>query len=526
LCKVHPKGQNLHPTVTLPIQVALYLALLSSSIAVKAFGGWPYWVTLPLACIALAGLLSAFALYDEGHKKQVIAILGDKRFDQVYRRLTLPIFVWFWRRLCNPVARKAGLLATLQAALTARLYDRAMLIAVLYPILLPTLFWLAIGKAGQLGAITFLPETMLWDAWPERTFAAAPFVILMLSLVAEKLASASRHRVIRKSAGWLLLIAYAFVALITTAGAAMGLFVSIGLMCAVLVAGTFKGVFKGTFALTVLFACAVAAVSLATLGNLVFGGITMVVAVAGSARLLEWLSKRAIAHYGLALLTIVLPLSWIVMAGNLHWAAGDPSLEITRALFVFFAIFPLVNALFDWVSFAVTLAFMRLGLRRWNPAFMGLADLAAALVLFLALGATLTAVIAGLNQIAGTPFIDLGVVFAQLRENIWDHPWVPMMLFSTALPTFAHFLLALVGAQTLVPGRLRRLAARLIDGAQGSTLTTVFAPLLTGFVFALPFIIVGFIGWALWLYAGGMIIAALGGYLSVLLSLAQTIGAF
>jgi hypothetical protein len=168
---------------------------------------------------------------------------------------------------------------------------------------------------------------------------------------------------------------------------------------------------------------------------------------------------------------------------------------------------------------------MRLGLRRWNPAFMGLADLAAALVLFLALGATLTAVIAGLNQIAGTPFIDLGVVFAQMRENIWDHPWVPMMLFSTALPTFAHFLLALVGAQTLVPGRLRRFAARLFDGAQGSTLITVFAPLVTGFVFALPFIIVGFIGWALWLYAGGMITAALGGYLSVLLSLAQTIGA-
>jgi hypothetical protein len=333
LCKVHPKGQMLHPTVTLPIQVALYLALLSSSIAVKAFGGWPYWVTLPLACIALAGLLSAFALYDEGHKKQVIAILGDKRFDQIYRRLTLPIFVWFWRRVCNPVARGAGLLATLQAALTARLYDRAMLIAVLYPILLPTLVWLAFGKAGQLGTFTFLPETTPWDFWPERLAVGAHFAIMTAGVIAHNQALVSRKLQLLGFEHWSFLArtAFGFVLVFALVGDATGAFV-FAVTVAITVAKVFNlgGATRGSIALLSLGAVAVVGagqrIGLGWGAEIVNGDFAASLAILLALMLLYYPLENSKRSFGLAALTVGLPIGWLGMAFSQNWAAAAPEM--------------------------------------------------------------------------------------------------------------------------------------------------------------------------------------------------------
>ena len=75
--------------------------------------------------------------------------------------------------------------------------------------------------------------------------------------------------------------------------------------------------------------------------------------------------------------------------------------EDRRSLFLFLAVLPLLNALFDVVSYAVTLTLVRRGLRAALPFLWGLADLAVACVLLLGLGATLVAVIHGLNTWPG-----------------------------------------------------------------------------------------------------------------------------
>lgn len=208
------------------------------------------------------------------------------------------------------------------------------------------------------------------------------------------------------------------------------------------------------------------------------------------------------------------------------WAPWPEISDDRKNIFLFLGLFPILNAMFDALSYAATLALMRLGLRRWNPVLAALADILCALVLFLAVGATLTAAVAGMNALAGTPILDLGVLFARMHQNPASHLWVFGMLFSTALPTLAHFALALLGAQALVPGVLRRVTVRLINQMPTDPFAAVFAPFLTGFVLAVPFALFGLLIAALWHGGKTLILAGLGLYGEALLRLALWIGAF
>lgn len=193
---------------------------------------------------------------------------------------------------------------------------------------------------------------------------------------------------------------------------------------------------------------------------------------------------------------------------------------------MFLALFPIVNALFDALSYSLTLALMRLGLRRWNPILAALADVLCALVLFLAVGAALTAAVAGLNALAGVALLDLGALFAKVHEDPASHFWVFLMLLSTALPTLAHFALALLGAQALVFPVLRKAVVKLIDATPTDPFAAIFAPMVTGLVLTVPFAAVGLVLWLCWHGGKPVILAFLEGYGQILLTLAQWIGAF
>lgn len=189
-------------------------------------------------------------------------------------------------------------------------------------------------------------------------------------------------------------------------------------------------------------------------------------------------------------------------------------------------VFPLINGLFDALSYAVTLALMRLGLRRWNPVWAAVADVAFALVLFLAVGAALVAAIAGLNRLAGVPILDLGALFARVHEDPGSHLWVFLMLFSTAVPTLIHGALALLGAQKMVPGVLRRGTVQLIGAAPHGAFPAVFAPMALALVGTIPFVMVAALLWALWHFGKEAILAGVGHYGDALLWIALAIGAF
>jgi hypothetical protein len=90
------------------------------------------------------------------------------------------------------------------SALTWRLYDKALLIAVAYPILLPVGQWVVTGDAARIGSFEFLPAAPFW--W-DRAVAIVALAILTLGFVARNLAAASRHRVMRQAADWLPMVA-------------------------------------------------------------------------------------------------------------------------------------------------------------------------------------------------------------------------------------------------------------------------------------------------------------------------------
>ena len=453
--------------------------------------------------------LALIALADERWRRRSRQSLADPDFKQVYRWVTARLFARLWHSLCAPAPANSTAPATLRAALDAKVFDRALLIAVLYPILLPTLIWLATGTAGQLGSAIFLPATGVWDVWPERVTILAVCGILLFSLAAESWASTSQSRFWRGVSDWLPSVA-------VVVSVVVAIFFSVGFGVAV------AGAFGAVFALSVKFAGggAVAVASAGAFSAATLAAIPGAVVSGGLANLL-WIAGRRPAAVGFVYVAMA-----TALMGVAYFSAWTEVSEERKQLLLFLALLPIVNALFDALSYALTLSLMRLGLRRWNPVFAALADILCAVVLFLAVGAALTASVAGMNTLAGTPILDLGGLFAKVHQDPALHLWVFLMLFSTALPTLAHFTLALLGAQALVPRPLRKLAVRLIDTAPHDPFAAVFAPLMAGLVLAIPFALLGGLLWAMWHWGGDVIGAALSLYGDALLALAQWIGAF
>jgi hypothetical protein len=194
--------------------------------------------------------------------------------------------------------------------------------------------------------------------------------------------------------------------------------------------------------------------------------------------------------------------------------------EDRRNLFVFLAVLPLLNAIFDTLSYAVTLTLMRRGLRSAVPWLWGLLDLVLACVLFLALGITLVVVIHALNLLAGVPLIDLPALFAGVHETPGAYVWLYLMLFSTILPTVAHAGLSLLGVQGIWPLAWRRPVAGWVGDASASPLKALRASLALAVIWTLPLVAIGGILWALWQVGGGAVLWLLSRYFDALLWLA------
>jgi len=185
-------------------------------------------------------------------------------------------------------------------------------------------------------------------------------------------------------------------------------------------------------------------------------------------------------------------------------------------------VLPLINTLFDVVSYAVTLTLIRRGLRAKLPFLFGLADLGLACVLLLGLGATLVAVIHGLNLAAGVPFVDLPALFEGVQADPWAYVWLYLMLFSTLLPTLLHGVLSLLGLQGIWKLGLRRPVAGWVDAAPASPLHAIRASLGLSVIWAVPLLGLGFVFWVIWHFGHPALMAGLQLYLKGLLWIAAT----
>ena len=201
-------------------------------------------------------------------------------------------------------------------------------------------------------------------------------------------------------------------------------------------------------------------------------------------------------------------------------------IDFDMTYFMFLAVLPLINGLYDALSYAITLALSRKGLStRWAPLW-GLLDLALGAVLFLILGATMVGVIAALNAIGTAPLYDLGALFAGLRASPGEYWWLYLILFSTLAPTALHILVATLAVQGwFVFQRPRRAVARWIEAAPASHPAAVGGCLAQALIWWLPLMALALGGWALWQVIGTGAAAAGLVYLDLLEALARRIAA-
>ncbi|MGF1447714.1 MAG: hypothetical protein ACFBRM_16170 [Pikeienuella sp.] len=148
------------------------------------------------------------------------------------------------------------------------------------------------------------------------------------------------------------------------------------------------------------------------------------------------------------------------------------------------------------------------GLRRRGVAVLyGLADLAAALVLFTGLGVALIAAVSALNWLAGQPLLDLGALFDDLKrpEGWIENLWLIAMIFSTFLPTAAHAAIACLSLVSAVPvpwgDYVRRGLHEHAEGRTDRTRRFAITAQVTVMILlslALPVVILGGLGYGLW----------------------------
>ncbi len=418
---------------------------------------FPWWFAVGVVAWCIASVFAELHLRTgQGRKTAKDSLLEP----QLYRRWLKWVLDKLLSKFTPQVPDQVGLWGTLRVSLNSALLDRALLIAVAYPVLALLGFWV-FGQPGRLGDVTVLPQGPRWD----RVLVAGYLVLIALASIRE---STKWLNFIRWNNRWSLVLVFCLVTL------AFALFTE----------------YPGADAVAFAFAGAIPAIyrRLASRGYLG----------------LFW------RLYVLFCMALLLAMVW-ALARFGSWSEVD---EQARGLFIFLGVLPFINGLFDWVSYGVTFGFLKRGMAKGGawPFLFGILDLAFALMAFFALGLALGGSILALNWLAGAEIFSLAALIDGIRNTPEAYGWVYLMLFSTLLPTVLHFCLALVSCQAWlahVP-RLRTLTERCIDTAQNSTLSALGAALLVGGLWVLiPWLAVG--AGALLLHFGWDMLTGVGG---------------
>ena len=499
--------------------IGVLLAVVAAALAGLGAAWWAWMAYLLWGALWVT---AALGMGDAASRKWLAGTLRRSTYTQIYTTLTRRLLTPLWSRYCDLAPDKAPWPTQFRAALTWRLYDRALLIAVAYPILLLVGQWIVTGGEGRVDSFIMLAGAPFW---PERALVVMLLLMLAGKLIGPNLASASHRATRRQSENALDVIIIMGVFLTAVAVASIFWVPDIG---AITVAVAGVGVFTGTvamfFALKGALSVALAVVIVVglTISDRGAGAFAVAVTVLGAGALavafaIEYFDDRGRQRATRALITFLVLVSIPMLSLTLDWSTVP---EDRRTLFLFLAVFPLLNALFDVISYAATLSLTRRGLQSRLPILYGLADLALACVLFLGLGATLVAAIHGLNLLAGVPLLDLPALFDGVTSTPGAYFWLYAMLFSTILPTALHAALSLLGLQGIWPKAPRGRVALWVESADASTLHTFRASLALGVVWTVPLLLLAAIIWALWALSAPAILWLLSRYLDALIWIA------
>jgi len=184
-------GADSQITLTIPWAVLGFIAATLWALLRKFEASDVIWVLC--ACWLGLSLIAMLAQIGPGGRSYLIGTLGKSTFTQIHTNTTRKGLNSLWNRYCDAPPEKPNLPATFHAALTWRLYDAALLIAVVYPILLLVGWW-GLGYAGQLGSAVILQPALLW---PDRAVTLGGIAVILLSVQGSKglrLAADSRSR--------------------------------------------------------------------------------------------------------------------------------------------------------------------------------------------------------------------------------------------------------------------------------------------------------------------------------------------
>ena len=295
--------------------------------------------------------------------------------------------------------------------------DTALKLAIIYPLWLLLLQWAVTGNDTGIAGATVIGAAA--NPW----LRLATIGLLSLYLASRILASASQMRVFEKASDWLFFVAFA----VAVAGAV-----------AAAVAGAFAGAFAGAVAFAGAGAVAVAVSYVCTKGRGTIGYALLV----------------AIAIASVTVALILSPASQPVDLRPFAFAIG---------------LLPVLNALFDYLSYGLTLTLIAKGRKRRSIRILvyGVIDAVCAIFILIGLGLTITGFVALINALSVTPLFDLPTVFRDLSDPATrgSYTWLYLTLFSTLIPTVVHIAIGLLSAFTWVPQHYKSwLANQLGDG--------------------------------------------------------------
>lgn len=396
-------------------------------------------------------------------RERLAAVLRHDTFGRTYRGS----LEWALDRLDGWVtpADRAGLPPTdPRHAWTWKLYDRCLLLAVVYPILILFAVWAVSGAEGRIGTIVVLEGEV--PAWKRAAAIGGLAIAILLIRIAQT----------RRKLMWQLVFgAVAFVVGLLIIGAVgvvveneVAFVLGFAFLPAVLGTVVFTVVvtFAGEAALASVgaFAFAVAVASTSEVALIV--PVAVAVAVA-----FVFLVNRGRPVFAYTLLTGVMAgqiVATVVWSGGYDNESGGYDNEVASAK-VFLAVLPLTNALFDFASIGLTRWALRHGLQDPGKGALKWAaiDLAAAALLFLVLKLAVLLAVIGLNAAAGggpqAGLVDLPAFLADLRANPQDYWWLYLGFLTTLLPTVLHGVVAVISLgpalSRKVTGRWARLVA-------------------------------------------------------------------
>ncbi|MBM3551172.1 MAG: hypothetical protein FJX45_05260 [Alphaproteobacteria bacterium] len=318
-----------------------------------------------LACVFLwyyetlgGGAEAAGSGLRERFHRERARLAGYRSADDGYAQRLKAFLAWIDRFFDgdNPPSQRARILSEPAHVWTAAAYDRCLLLALIYPIVVIFFSWTIAGHVGPAESALGIKEA---DGWLRAGFTIA-FVLFGVSFF--KFMHAEGLPILV----WVVALTLVFAAVLAFAIAGAGVRAAAGATIATFAivipyhfVGAGAGAGVGAFALAVALAFTS---FLAFAGALALATVSAVAAVALSIKANQgnwqgqWLSVYSALVFMLCFFA-ARSLSTPVMAEYMYWDKVKP-------LLLFLSLFTIVNAPFDWLSLGLTRLLLRYGVEK------------------------------------------------------------------------------------------------------------------------------------------------------------------